>query len=148
MAECMAARLAVQEEQIRLLTKEISGLRDGLTGGLDAAGIAVTSPELEGLRAENEKLRYRLLHLRRGLQAELQREEAQGKKGQAVKTARPPEKKSNGIPQRSNRAGSRVSTPEVKPGDKNKKEKKQEKGQADGGPKEVGVNREVEQICF
>uniref|UniRef100_A0A8C6PVQ9 threonine--tRNA ligase n=1 Tax=Nothobranchius furzeri TaxID=105023 RepID=A0A8C6PVQ9_NOTFU len=30
-----------------------------------------------------------------------------------------------------------VSTPEVKPGDKNKKEKKQEKGQADGGPKEL-----------
>uniref|UniRef100_A0A669BV45 threonine--tRNA ligase n=1 Tax=Oreochromis niloticus TaxID=8128 RepID=A0A669BV45_ORENI len=84
MAECLAARLAAQEEQILLLTREISTLRDGLGQGLDAAGLAVVSPELENLRTENEKLRYRLLHLRRGLQAELELEEARGKRQQGV----------------------------------------------------------------
>ncbi len=92
MAECLAARLAVQEEQILLLTKEISALRDGLSRGLDAAGATEVSPELESLRSENEKLRYRLLHLRRGLQAELQLEgEAQGKR-QGAKCGKAPEK--------------------------------------------------------
>uniref|UniRef100_A0A665VT59 threonine--tRNA ligase n=1 Tax=Echeneis naucrates TaxID=173247 RepID=A0A665VT59_ECHNA len=45
MAECLAARLAAQEEQIRLLTGEICSLRDGLSRGPDAAGDAVVSPE-------------------------------------------------------------------------------------------------------
>ncbi|XP_034076516.1 threonine--tRNA ligase 1, cytoplasmic-like isoform X4 [Gymnodraco acuticeps] len=72
MAECMAARLAAQEEQIRLLSGEISSLRDGLSQGLDAGVGAKVSPELESLRTENEKLRYRLLHLRRALKEEPQ----------------------------------------------------------------------------
>jgi len=75
MAQCMAARLARQETHIQLLTKEITSLRDGLIGGgytnqLAAAGAPPPSQELELLRGENEKLKYRLLHLRRGLQAE------------------------------------------------------------------------------
>lgn len=67
MAECLAARLTAQEEQIRRLTQEISKLRDGLSGNVDIVGV---SPLLETLRSDNEKLRYRLVHLRRGLQAE------------------------------------------------------------------------------
>lgn len=69
MAECLAARLTAQEEQIRRLTQEISKLRDGLSGDVDIVGV---SPLLETLRSDNEKLRYRLVHLRRGLQAEQQ----------------------------------------------------------------------------
>lgn len=91
MAERLAARLAAQEEQIRLLTREITALRDGLIRGIDAADAAVVSPELESLRTENEKLRYRLLHLRRGLQAELELEEAQGKRQQGAKCSKAPE---------------------------------------------------------
>uniref|UniRef100_A0A4W6G6D3 threonine--tRNA ligase n=1 Tax=Lates calcarifer TaxID=8187 RepID=A0A4W6G6D3_LATCA len=90
MAECLAARLAAQEEQIRVLTREISTLRDGLSRGLDATGVAVITPELENLRTENEKLRYRLLHLRRGLQAELELEETQGKRQQGAKCGKKP----------------------------------------------------------
>lgn len=74
MAECLAARLAAQEEQIRRLTQEISTLRDGLSGDWDIVG---DSPLLETLRTDNDRLRYRLAHLRRALQAEL---------GQEVKT--------------------------------------------------------------
>ncbi|KAK5914958.1 hypothetical protein CesoFtcFv8_000595 [Champsocephalus esox] len=91
MAECMAARLAAQEEQIRLLSGEISSLRDGLSQGLDACVGAKVSPELESLRTENEKLRYRLLHLRRALKEELQKQEKGGKapeKHQQSKTNR------------------------------------------------------------
>uniref|UniRef100_A0A8C7MHC3 threonine--tRNA ligase n=1 Tax=Oncorhynchus kisutch TaxID=8019 RepID=A0A8C7MHC3_ONCKI len=71
MAECMAARLTAQEEQIELLTREFSLLRDGLNGGPEVASILASSPELESLRSENEKLKFRLVHLRRGLQEEL-----------------------------------------------------------------------------
>lgn len=109
MAECLAARLSAQEEQIRLLTKEISSLRDGVSGGFDAAGLAAISPELESLRVENEKLRYRLLHLRRGLQAELELEkEALRRTEQAAKTGKPPEKNTNKHPHTNNRANNRV----------------------------------------
>ena len=69
MAERMAARLAAQERQIEALGKEIGRLRDGLISGHVAAELA-SSAELENLRSENEKLKYRLVHLRRGLQAE------------------------------------------------------------------------------
>lgn len=105
MAESLAARLAVQEEQILLLTKEISSLRDGLSRGLDAAGAAGVSPELESLRAENEKLRYRLLHLRRGLQAELQLE---GKRQQGAKCGKVPDKNTSKEPQTNNRPDNTV----------------------------------------
>lgn len=67
----MAARLDAQEEQIRVLSKEVSRLRDGLCGDPGALGSFAGTPELESLRSENDKLRYRLLHLRRSLQAEL-----------------------------------------------------------------------------
>lgn len=67
MAECLAACLTAQEEQIRRLTQEISQLRDGLSGDVDIVGV---SPLLETLRSDNEKLRYRLVHLRKSLQAE------------------------------------------------------------------------------
>uniref|UniRef100_A0A3Q2DYR6 threonine--tRNA ligase n=1 Tax=Cyprinodon variegatus TaxID=28743 RepID=A0A3Q2DYR6_CYPVA len=127
MADCMAARLTAQEEQIRLLTAEISALRDGLNGGADHAGV---SPEVESLRAENEKLRYRLLHLRRGLQAEMEMEEAQGKK-------QPGEKSGKKHPQTDSRADNRALIPDKSPGEKNRKEKQQDKGQVDGRVKEL-----------
>lgn len=92
MADCLAARLSAQEEQIRLLTIEISTLRDGLSRGLETVEITDVSPKLEGLRAENEKLRYRLVHLRRGLQAELLREEGQRRKQQGNKCGKALEK--------------------------------------------------------
>lgn len=80
MAECVAARLTAQEEQIELLTREFRLLRDGLNGGSEVASILASSPELESLQSENEKLKSRLVHLRRGLQEELALE-GQGKRG-------------------------------------------------------------------
>lgn len=79
MAERLAARLTAQEEQIRLLTQEIYKLRDGLLLNLDMVEVP---PLLDSLRTDNEKLRYRLVHLRRGLQAE---QEQQGKGPQELK---------------------------------------------------------------
>ncbi len=111
MAETLAARLAAQEQQIRLLTREISSLRDGLGRGLDACGAAKVSPELEILRTENEKLRYRLLHLRRGLQAEQELSEAQGKRPQGVKCGKVSEKNTrSSVQQTNNWADSKVKT--------------------------------------
>lgn len=97
MAECLATRLSAQEEQIRLLTAEISSLRDGLSNGFDVSGAAgPVSPGLESLRTENEKLRYRLLHLRRGLQEELRLEQAGScRRQEAGKSCKAPEKNSN-----------------------------------------------------
>ncbi|XP_021175223.2 threonine--tRNA ligase 1, cytoplasmic isoform X2 [Fundulus heteroclitus] len=143
MADCLAARLTAQEEQIRLLTAEISALRDGLNGGTDRAPVAAGSPELDSLRAENEKLRYRLLHLRRGLQAELEmekekEEEAQGRKPLAEpKAGRTPGRSTPKPQQTDSRADNMVSVPDKKPMEKNKKEKKQDKGGVNGGAKEL-----------
>lgn len=106
MAECLAARLAAQEDQIRLLAGEISTLRDGLSRGLVATDAVVDSPELETLRTENEKLKYRLLHLRRGVQAELELE--QGKRQQGVKCGKAPEKNTGKEKQTNNRAEKKV----------------------------------------
>ncbi|XP_073786216.1 threonine--tRNA ligase 1, cytoplasmic isoform X2 [Danio rerio] len=75
MAERMAARLSAQEQQIAALTLEIGLLRDGLTGGMFSA--LAGGPNLEALRSENEKLRYRILHLRRGLLEEQKSPETQ-----------------------------------------------------------------------
>uniref|UniRef100_A0A8C1PGB3 threonine--tRNA ligase n=1 Tax=Cyprinus carpio TaxID=7962 RepID=A0A8C1PGB3_CYPCA len=66
----MAARLSAQEEQIEALSREILRLQDGLTGGFLSC-----DPSLDALRAENEKLRYRALHLRRSLREEQQLQE-------------------------------------------------------------------------
>ncbi|XP_051725406.1 threonine--tRNA ligase 1, cytoplasmic isoform X2 [Ctenopharyngodon idella] len=74
MAERMAARLSVQEEQIEALSREIRRLQDGLTGGFDFSTLA-SGPSLDALRTENEKLKYRLLHLRRSLRTEQELEE-------------------------------------------------------------------------
>ncbi|KTF80371.1 hypothetical protein cypCar_00042207 [Cyprinus carpio] len=70
MSERMAARLSAQEEQIEALSREILRLQDGLTGGFLSC-----DPSLDALRAENEKLRYRALHLRRSLREEQQLQE-------------------------------------------------------------------------
>ncbi|XP_043991480.1 threonine--tRNA ligase 1, cytoplasmic isoform X1 [Gambusia affinis] len=138
MSHCLVARLSAQEEQIRLLTTEISSLRDGLNGGADRAGVASVSPELENLRAENEKLRYRLLHLRRGLQAELEMEEALGRKQPEAQCGKTPERNTVKPQQTDSRADNRqVPIPDNKPREKNKKEKKQDKGRVDGGTKEL-----------
>nr|XP_023675450.1 threonine--tRNA ligase, cytoplasmic-like [Paramormyrops kingsleyae] len=72
MADRMAARLQAQEEQIQQLSLEVKRLLEGLCGEQNAAHSFAPSPELEGLRAENEKLKYRIVHLRRGIQAELE----------------------------------------------------------------------------
>ena len=86
MAAGLAARLTAQEEQIRRLTQEMCELRDGLGGDLDIVG---ASPLLDTLRSDNEKLKYRLVHLRRGLQAELGlRGQTQVKNTTASETAR------------------------------------------------------------
>ncbi|XP_039103590.1 arginine--tRNA ligase, cytoplasmic isoform X1 [Hyaena hyaena] len=60
-AQC-SARLLQQEKEIKSLTAEIDRLKN--CGGLEA------SPNLEQLREENLKLKYRLNILRRSLQAE------------------------------------------------------------------------------
>nr|XP_016853455.1 PREDICTED: LOW QUALITY PROTEIN: probable threonine--tRNA ligase 2, cytoplasmic [Anolis carolinensis] len=70
----IASRLESQEREIRCLAAEIERLKEpGLASSFSS------SPELEALRAENEKLRYRLAHLRRSLSAE--RACAKGKAG-------------------------------------------------------------------
>uniref|UniRef100_A0A8C9WRM2 threonine--tRNA ligase n=1 Tax=Scleropages formosus TaxID=113540 RepID=A0A8C9WRM2_SCLFO len=70
MAEALAARLAVQEQQIHELNLEVQRLVHALRDGRPDGGSLAGSPELERLRAENEKLRYRMVHLRRGLREE------------------------------------------------------------------------------
>ncbi|XP_067246793.1 threonine--tRNA ligase 1, cytoplasmic [Chanodichthys erythropterus] len=74
MAERMAARLSAQEEQIEALSREIRRLQDGLTGGFDFSTLA-SGPSLDALRTENQKLKYRLLHLRRSLRTDQELEE-------------------------------------------------------------------------
>uniref|UniRef100_A0A8D0G1T7 threonine--tRNA ligase n=1 Tax=Sphenodon punctatus TaxID=8508 RepID=A0A8D0G1T7_SPHPU len=66
-AEAVALRLTRQEQEIRWLTAEIGRLKEQEPQRCSGS----CSPELQTLRAENEKLRYRLLYLRRSLAAEL-----------------------------------------------------------------------------
>uniref|UniRef100_A0A8C7MHR1 threonine--tRNA ligase n=1 Tax=Oncorhynchus kisutch TaxID=8019 RepID=A0A8C7MHR1_ONCKI len=106
----MAARLTAQEEQIELLTREFSLLRDGLNGGPEVASILASSPELESLRSENEKLKFRLVHLRRGLQEELALE-GQGKGG----TNKGQEKTGKQQPKNRNYDNNKAATHETKP---------------------------------
>lgn len=90
----MAARLAAQERQIEALSEEISRLRDAFGGGgCFNAELARGGAELEDLRSENEKLRYRHAHLQRALRAELELEKQQGQGG--ARTGR--EKKTNAL---------------------------------------------------
>lgn len=104
MAERMAARLAAQEEQIELLSNEITWLRDGICGGQSVLKALANSPELEELRTENEKLKYRLIHLRRALQEEERAVESQqghapAKKGQDKKDKVVKENQKNNVQQ-------------------------------------------------
>nr|XP_034986387.1 threonine--tRNA ligase 2, cytoplasmic [Zootoca vivipara] len=77
-AEGIASRLARQEQEIRCLAAEIARLKEPErwpgSGSSGVGGLA--GPELPALRAENEKLRYRLGHLRRSLGAELAKEQS------------------------------------------------------------------------
>lgn len=68
-AEVAALRLSRQEQELRWLTAEVGRLKEREASCRPGS----CSPELQRLRAENEKLRYRLLHLRRSLAAELGR---------------------------------------------------------------------------
>lgn len=104
MAERIAARLAAQEDQIELLSNEIKWLRDGICGGQDILKALANSPELEELRTENEKLKYRLIHLRRALQEEERAVEskqghAPAKKGQDKKQKVVKENQKNNVQQ-------------------------------------------------
>ncbi|XP_074956273.1 threonine--tRNA ligase 2, cytoplasmic-like isoform X4 [Phalacrocorax aristotelis] len=68
-AEVAALRLSRQEQELRWLAAEVGRLKE--QGA--SCGPGSCSPDLQRLRAENDKLRYRLLHLRRSLAAELDR---------------------------------------------------------------------------
>ncbi|NXD38232.1 SYTC2 ligase, partial [Copsychus sechellarum] len=68
-AGAVELRLARQERELRWLAAEVGRLKEPQEPLCPASA----SPELQRLRAENEKLRYRLLHLRRSLAAELGR---------------------------------------------------------------------------
>ncbi|XP_064312652.1 threonine--tRNA ligase 2, cytoplasmic isoform X4 [Phalacrocorax carbo] len=68
-AEVAALRLSRQEQELRWLAAEVGRLKE--QGA--SCGSGSCSPDLQRLRAENDKLRYRLLHLRRSLAAELDR---------------------------------------------------------------------------
>ncbi|XP_056622724.1 threonine--tRNA ligase 1, cytoplasmic isoform X4 [Triplophysa dalaica] len=79
MAERMAARLSAQEEQIAALSHEIIRLQESVTCGFDFSTLA-SGPNLNALRTDNEKLKYRLLHLRRGLRTEQELEDQNQKR--------------------------------------------------------------------
>ncbi|XP_032926658.1 threonine--tRNA ligase 2, cytoplasmic-like [Catharus ustulatus] len=68
-AEAAEVRLSRQERELRWLAAEVGRLKEPQEPLCPGSA----SPELQRLRAENEKLRYRLLHLRRSLAAELGR---------------------------------------------------------------------------
>ncbi|XP_053356998.1 threonine--tRNA ligase 1, cytoplasmic [Clarias gariepinus] len=137
MAERMAARLAAQERQIEALSEEISRLRDALGGGgCFNAELARGGAELEDLRSENEKLRYRHAHLQRALRAELELEKQQGQAG--ARTGR--EKKTNALesetpkvnaPQKTHQRTEPAKPPEVQ--NTTEKSKKKEKPKVQGG---------------
>ncbi|XP_018415995.1 PREDICTED: probable threonine--tRNA ligase 2, cytoplasmic [Nanorana parkeri] len=70
MAAQIADRLTSQEQEIRLLSEEIGRLVDlGTQGTIEVD----PSPTLVELRAENEKLKYRVAHLQRSLKEEQRR---------------------------------------------------------------------------
>ncbi|XP_072201714.1 threonine--tRNA ligase 2, cytoplasmic [Excalfactoria chinensis] len=83
-AEAVECRVSRQEQELRWLAAEVGRLKER-DGPRCAEGC---SPELQRLRAENEKLRYRLLHLRRSLEAELARAEPRAGSEEAS-TAKP-----------------------------------------------------------
>ncbi|XP_067161515.1 threonine--tRNA ligase 2, cytoplasmic isoform X8 [Apteryx mantelli] len=84
-AEAVSLRLSRQERELRWLAAEIGRLRE--PEAPRGARSPSPSPELQRLRAENEKLRYRLLHLRRSLAAELARAAQRGQKASRASAA-------------------------------------------------------------
>ncbi|TSK38388.1 putative threonine--tRNA ligase 2, cytoplasmic [Bagarius yarrelli] len=130
MAERMAARLAAQERQIEVLSAEICRVRDGLNDGCFCTELAGGS-ELEDLRSENEKLRYRLVHLQRALRTELELETL----GQnSARTG--PENKSNGVDEKhktrareTSKPAETTKPPEVQNLTEKSKKKEKPKGQ-------------------
>ncbi|XP_025941874.1 probable threonine--tRNA ligase 2, cytoplasmic isoform X2 [Apteryx rowi] len=84
-AEAVSLRLSRQERELRWLAAEIGRLRE--PEAPRGARSPSPSPELQRLRAENEKLRYRLLHLRRSLAAELARAAQRGQASRASAAA-------------------------------------------------------------
>lgn len=85
-AEVAALRLSRQEQELRRLTAEVGRLKEREAPCCPGS----CSPELQRLRAENEKLRYRLLHLRRSLAAELGRAAAAEQRPPGRAAAEPP----------------------------------------------------------
>ncbi|XP_032089285.1 threonine--tRNA ligase 1, cytoplasmic-like [Thamnophis elegans] len=91
-AAAAEGRLARQEREVRGLAAEVARLKEASAW----ASPERPGPELRALREENEKLRYRLLHLRRSLAAErarqdfLETEDAPRKQGKEEKTREPP----------------------------------------------------------
>ncbi|XP_075714028.1 threonine--tRNA ligase 1, cytoplasmic-like isoform X1 [Rhinoderma darwinii] len=88
MAAQIADRLTIQEQEIRRLSDEIGRLVDLGTQGTVQEN---PSPALEQLRAENEKLKYRIAHLQRSLQEEQERGGLQEKPQLDENQARPQE---------------------------------------------------------
>ncbi|KAG8144858.1 hypothetical protein E2320_013266 [Naja naja] len=70
-AAAVEGRLARQEREVRGLAAEVARLKEASAW----ASPERPGPELRALREENEKLRYRLLHLRRSLAAERARQD-------------------------------------------------------------------------
>ncbi|KAG1971244.1 threonine--tRNA ligase 1, cytoplasmic isoform X1 [Pimephales promelas] len=77
MAERVAERLSAQEAQVEALGGEILRLQELLTGGFD---FTTSGPDLDDLITENQKLRYRLVHLRRSLEEEKEKEKKKEEK--------------------------------------------------------------------
>ncbi|XP_078055979.1 threonine--tRNA ligase 1, cytoplasmic-like [Mustelus asterias] len=71
MAAAVELRLAEQEAQLRLLSAAMERLQQGEEE-------LVIGPELQSLKEENEKLKYRRLHLERSVRAELGRGKSKG----------------------------------------------------------------------
>uniref|UniRef100_A0A8C5M4N6 threonine--tRNA ligase n=1 Tax=Leptobrachium leishanense TaxID=445787 RepID=A0A8C5M4N6_9ANUR len=122
MAAQIADRLAAQEQEIRRLNEEIGELLElGLSGTVSCEA----SPALEELRAENQKLKYRVGHLQRSLREEQARGSPEADSG-ALQGPSGPEV-DNGEPEKhpdedkkENSAGERTSGHQ----NKKKKEKK------------------------
>ncbi|KAI4882135.1 hypothetical protein NFI96_027678, partial [Prochilodus magdalenae] len=138
MAERMAARLAAQERQIEALGKEIGRLRDGLISGHVAAELA-SSAELENLRSENEKLKYRLVHLRRGLQAEQELETKGGHEKKSKENSQKAGKEApkESAPKKVGASAAPPKTPEVQNTVEKSKKKEKPKGGGGGGAGEI-----------
>ncbi|XP_041081965.1 threonine--tRNA ligase 1, cytoplasmic-like isoform X1 [Polyodon spathula] len=141
MADSIAARLSVQEKQISLLSQEIGRLlaAAGAEGAALPACCSPSSPELDILRIENEKLRYRILHLQRSIQTELARETAEQDSKEVTKKN---EGEATGKPQLERGKDKKVvekntQTP-PNTSKQNGKDKKEKKRESSGGEEHLG----------